>query len=378
MGKSRLTLLVLVLGVVFAGCAGLGQKAPFEPVDLTPKVHSGFYVEKVDHFAVVLDASQSMNVAYNDVEKFKRAKEIVSRLNHTIPELTLEGALVAFGGVISPFGTRVAPVYGLEAYSKSDFADALKKVDWAGGHSPLAEAMGVTQQRLDSAQGRLAVIIVSDGHEMDDSPVYAARTMKEAFGDRVCMYTILVGDDPAGRGLLEEIARVGECGFAVSADDIAAPEAMADFVERIFLASDKDADGVPDDMDQCPDTPRGAKVDEKGCWELGAVLFDTNKTDIKPMAYPFLDEIADVLKNNPGLRMEIQGHTDTVGTKAYNDRLSKRRAEAVLKYFTQKGVEAKQLSVAGYGFRKPVASNDTAEGRAQNRRVEFRVLNGAQ
>ena len=82
-----------------------------------------------------------------------------------------------------------------------------------------------------------------------------------------------------------------------------------------------------------------------------------------------LDEAASILKKNPDLKVEIDGHTDSTGPAAYNMTLSERRAKAVMKYFVDKGVEAQRLTTKGFGSTNPAASNDTKEGRAKNRRV---------
>ncbi len=105
------------------------------------------------------------------------------------------------------------------------------------------------------------------------------------------------------------------------------------------------------------------------------VLFDFNKATIKSESYRGLDEAAQILKDNPKIMVEIQGHTDNIGSDAYNQKLSERRAQAVANYFiAQHGIEMRRLRAVGYGETKPIASNDTEEGRALNRRVEFVVL----
>ena len=156
---------------------------------------------------------------------------------------------------------------------------------------------------------------------------------------------------------------------------------------------DSDGDGVCDGIDQCPNTPAGAKVDAKGCpipvseketelldtgtIRLNNVQFETAKWDIKPESYPVLDEVGTILVKWPQLRIEIGGHTDWRGSELYNQQLSEKRARAVLEYLTAKfsALNPSQYSARGYGEIKPIASNKTASGMAQNRRVEFRVLN---
>ncbi|MGA1870161.1 MAG: OmpA family protein [bacterium] len=145
-------------------------------------------------------------------------------------------------------------------------------------------------------------------------------------------------------------------------------------VDDAGCPKDSDGDGIYDYLDGCPETPQNARVNRKGCWVLENLEFDTNKWEIKPQSYPLLDEIVAVFKSNTALRVAIQGHTDNIGKESYNMKLSKNRARAVMEYLVMKGISASQLSIVGYGPLKPIASNDTPEGRAQNRRVELVLL----
>jgi OOP family OmpA-OmpF porin len=136
---------------------------------------------------------------------------------------------------------------------------------------------------------------------------------------------------------------------------------------------DTDGDGVPDYLDQCPDTPKGATVNSVGCWALkGVVLFDFDKADIKPEAHQLLDEVVTILKKNREMKGVIEGHTDSMGSEEYNQGLSERRAQAVEKYIEEHGIDADRYTIKGYGESNPIASNDTEEGRQENRRVELR------
>jgi len=121
-----------------------------------------------------------------------------------------------------------------------------------------------------------------------------------------------------------------------------------------------------------PPPPPPAK--EQGAIIFRNILFDFDKSNIKPESYPVLDEVAEYLKANPKVKMEIQGHTDGKGKAAYNLKLSDRRAESVKKYLVDKGIAADRLETKGYGLTKPVAPNDTEENRARNRRVEFKPI----
>jgi hypothetical protein len=145
-------------------------------------------------------------------------------------------------------------------------------------------------------------------------------------------------------------------------------------VDAVGCPLDTDKDGVYDYLDRCPNTPMGATVDARGCWVLKGVHFDTDKWDIKPMYYELLDDVAAILKKNPGLKVEIQGHTDSQGSAKYNQGLSEKRARAVMEDLAGKGIDRSRLSYKGYGLTRPAATNDTPEGRALNRRVELKPI----
>jgi OmpA-OmpF porin, OOP family len=145
-------------------------------------------------------------------------------------------------------------------------------------------------------------------------------------------------------------------------------------------AKDTDGDGVSDCEDTCANTPRGFKVDRAGCIVeqsviLRGVNFVFNKDQLTVPARETLDEVAAALAGQPALSVQIKGHTDSVGSDSYNRALSQRRADSVRRYLVSKGVRDSSLQATGAGESQPIASNDTEEGRAQNRRVEFVVLN---
>ncbi len=193
------------------------------------------------------------------------------------------------------------------------------------------------------------------------------------------------------------------------------PEAAYGTVDEKGCPIDSDQDGVPDYLDKCPNTPLEAKgfVDADGCeidtdgdgvpdWcdncrtvagtkenkgcpaikreirnllkkAMQGIQFETGKATIKKKSYPILNKIASTFIANPTYIVEVQGHTDHVGNDDYNLRLSDDRANAVRDYLIAKGVPASQLTAKGYGETTPIADNNTAAGRALNRRVEFAI-----
>ncbi len=149
--------------------------------------------------------------------------------------------------------------------------------------------------------------------------------------------------------------------------------------------ADTDGDGVTDDKDRCPSTPAGVKVDEEGCQVLfeeakktlilEGVNFETGKATLTPESEAILNGVAESLVANDDIKVQVGGHTDNTGTRALNQRLSKARAETVRQYLVEHGVAADRLTSRGFGPDKPVASNKTVAGRAQNRRVELTRTN---
>jgi outer membrane protein OmpA-like peptidoglycan-associated protein len=107
---------------------------------------------------------------------------------------------------------------------------------------------------------------------------------------------------------------------------------------------------------------------------LNNIFFDFAKTILRDESFPELNRMADLLKSNPTMEIEIAGHTDNVGTDESNLALSRNRAIAVSDYLASKGINRSRMKVQGYGMSKPLATNDTEEGRQQNRRVEVKIL----
>jgi OOP family OmpA-OmpF porin len=248
----------------------------------------------------------------------------------------------------------------------------------------------------EGAAFRTEAVYRMDSHEEDS----AGRGGNDAFYDGVFTVGLQI---PIGSiyeaPKEEEPARVVEAERPECPDyDGTIPEDVA--VDEDGCPFDDDNDGVPNFEDECPDTPAGTPVDEVGCAlplsecrppfpgesvdqrgcasgdtvVLRGVTFDFDSSRITPNARVILDQVADTLLSAEGLTVEIGGHTDSQGSSAYNQKLSQRRAEAVVDFLKERGVAAEQLMARGYGEEEPIASNDTEEGRELNRRVELRIL----
>jgi outer membrane protein OmpA-like peptidoglycan-associated protein len=140
------------------------------------------------------------------------------------------------------------------------------------------------------------------------------------------------------------------------------------------VCRDEDGDGVCDPYDKCPGTPAGYRVDADGCPITVTIRmdikFDFDKAIVKKAYLPEVKKVADFLNAHPGSTAVVEGHTDSIGTDDYNQRLSERRAAAVRNVLVSSfGVSASKVTSVGYGESRPIATNDTSAGRAENRRV---------
>lgn len=177
----------------------------------------------------------------------------------------------------------------------------------------------------------------------------------------------------------------------------AANEALRDDFDSLANGlKDDDGDGVANMYDKCPNTPQGVKVDGAGCplpemkhetkviekivvteedrkvvaEAIANLEFDLSKATIRPTSYESLNRVAALLIEK-NFSLKLAGHTDNTGSRELNLRLSKERAESVKAYLVSKGANASRIEATGYGPDQPIASNSTADGRQQNRRVEF-------
>jgi OOP family OmpA-OmpF porin len=400
--------LILIAGFVVSSCAKPYVRAPFGPMDLNAKLAQG-YKQKVDNFLLVVDTSGTMGMRLTKEKgdnrtKLDMAKDVAHNLNATLPAIKVNSGL-------RTFGSRMELIHGMTPHTEAGLEAAIDSLKKAEGLSPIGIAINAATTDLESVTGKTAVIVISDGIEdPPTNPIQAVENMKNLYGDNVCIYTVLVGNDPKGEAVMNQIAAAGGCGYAVNARNIVSAGDMAGFVTNVFLEQemdadgdgvvnskdkcpntpkgakvdargcplDSDGDGVYDHLDKCPNTPRGLAVDYKGCplpikkevsIEL-QVQFDFDKAVVKPKFHDHLRGVANFLKTYPNTRITLDGHTCWIGTEEYNYDLSERRAESVKAYLIDKfGIAASRLTTRGYGESRPIASNDTKEGRKENRRV---------
>lgn len=184
------------------------------------------------------------------------------------------------------------------------------------------------------------------------------------------------------------VAALGGCpdadGDGIKDADDACPNEAGPRANNGCPYEDKDGDSVLDKDDECPDVP--GTVANNGCPEVSVevlnqlnvdfknVLFDYSKASLRSESFTALDKVAAIMQEYPTTRFLIEGHTDSRGRDSYNKSLSDQRAASVRVYLEGKGIPASRLESKGFGEERPVASNDTAAGRQENRRVELSIL----
>lgn len=410
--------MLLACGCIAAltGCVSTGTRAVELGEAVTPGTHEHNVVDEV---IVLVDVSGSM---YGP-DKYRLAKELTRSFIASIPNGKYRVGMLSFGGEWTNEWVRVEP----QPLDRDLLLSKTAQLNWQRGSTPLPEALAEIQPGIAQRSGHTAVVILSDGGADRVRTMDLATQIKDTHNGDLCIYTVHMGhsgdgccaapakkddacckdghDQPGadcckekkdpccetirngsaspdlrvnGHALLSSLSHLTGCGMLWEAEEILSREGMENMVHTIFFGpgeGDEDGDGVPDSIDQCPHTPRGAKADARGCWVISGLNFDFDRAVIKPQYEGLLDEVAKVLLDNNALNININvridGHTDSTGSQAYNQKLSERRAAAVREALVKRGVAASRLSTQGFGELKPVATNKTAEGRFLNRRVEL-------
>ncbi len=365
----------LTVAIAAAGGCATAPSPYKAPVSATPPTGTVIVSQAVN----VFDTSASTQSLFGD------GKATLESIVGVMPNGSYNAANINFGG----FKRDATP---LAAFNRPTLGTAAKDATWLEGTTPIADVIQTDLGGLiGGSAGRAAVVLISDGRATDyagregggDSAVAAASVLAKGRKGDTCYHTIQVGDDPTGAATLQAIANVTSCGSFRNASTLGSASALQQFSRDAYLGAavaavgpgDEDGDGVLDPRDACPHTLRGARVDGRGCWTLQGLQFATASSEIDLRYTAMLDEAIVVLKDNPNVKVSIDGHTDSDGSDAYNQSLSVRRADSVRSYFEKKGgLDASRFIAKGYGETMPAVPNDSRENKAVNRRVELTIL----
>lgn len=371
----RCSVALLILFTI--GCAS-HQPAP--SIDAPVLVPTAQEMVVIDQLVILLDASSSVS----ESTVFRDQKTLAESFARSTPNGDYETSVITFGG------------FRREAHSPTAFdREHLVATTSGATHlsegSPIHKAIAESGQQIEGKTGRAAVLLYSDGlitseggKDLDPQlALDAATEVADSRADDVCFHTVQTGNDPAGADLLRAIAGTTDCGSFRQGEGITSVAALQQFEREVFLGasptpdvaaapSDSDRDGVLDGQDRCPNTPRALAeiVEPDGCVVV-RTLFDTDSAKLRSGDKPDLDRVIGVLRENPDVRVSLDGYTDSTGPDPYNAGLSQRRAESVRDYLVTHGVDRERLEAKGYGEANPVGDNATAEGRQENRRTEI-------
>jgi OmpA-OmpF porin, OOP family len=376
MVRNLIKLLVVVMSLaLLGGCATAIKPIPAQ--DLNAKLKSGALVQKANNFEVIMDTSASMDDTYQwshyaYTDKLKTTKReyeqsLVRLFNDTIPNLKLTAGLRDFAGkrwLSRPYDTKLW--YGMAPYVKEDLGKSIFEVNTGGVESPLDLALDAATADLKPLAGKSAVVIFTDGLEMPKA-VASAQAMKAALKDNVCIYVVQIGSDLAGKALIDQVVKAGQCGFMVTGEQVSTAAGMADFVEKVFLGPAAGAIAGPGPGPAAL-LPPGAVA------QLDTVYYDYDKYNVKPEFKDAVKKNADYFKANKAYNVLVAGNCDERGTNEYNMALGQRRADSAAKALNALGVEANRIKTVSYGEEKPVCKDANEACWSKNRNAMFFVM----
>ena len=378
---QRVALIALTAASV--GCA---SQMPYqEPVSVAALKPGAGERVAVDHLVVLFDSSGSVE------DEFPGAKALLESFVAGAPNGSYTAGGTAFGG----FNRQTL---SQEKFDRARLANAAKNTRFLNESTPLDRVLGEAGEALPKS-GDAAIVLFSDGvptsyagTDLDPGVVLdSAKGLAKSRSGKTCLHTVQVGSDPAGASFLRELSSATGCGSFRAADATGDRHAVASLERDVFIGrqmarkaaalppvsaapGDRDGDGVIDAKDSCPATPTGAGVDRRGCWTIQGLHFATNSANIESQYEDRLQNVVRVLKQNPSLRIRVDGYTDSRGDAAYNQSLSERRAASVRDYLVAAGIPAGRLVSKGFGEENPAAPNDTAANLRENRRTELTVI----
>ncbi|GAB6126154.1 OmpA family protein [Humidesulfovibrio idahonensis] len=345
----------LLSSMLLASLVVLAMSFPAQAETLRPKV---------DNFILLFDHSGSMVLDSPDWSQFKlkMAKELGAKMNAEIPELGYKSGVNTF----APTATELAAT----PFRRSLVAPAIESIDTKydpyGRITPLGFGLDKIDPVLSSLQGRTALIIFTDGNSnYGNDPVAEAQALYSKYPN-LCIHIVSYADKAHGKEVVSQIRALKGCSVVGDPKVMASDAGMKQFVRDVFYTV------VPDEA-SAPRAMAPAAVVASGACEtitFGNLNFGFDKFQITQDMIPALEQAVTLLNDSSCQGFTVTGNTDSVGTVAYNQKLSERRANSVAKWISAKGYKG-QLKIVGMGKSNPKFDNTTSDGRHLNRRVEI-------
>lgn len=334
-----------------------------EALAVSPVRFGGEELRKVSNLFVVTDASGTM---WNE-KNFPTAKALSTSFIRALPDANARSSsrdynvgYIAFGG-----DDRVSvPLQRFDRQAllaASEKANVMGSIDGTGGMSPIHSVIDEIAAQLDGKVGDTAVVIFTDGLADDPARAIASATaLGEGYRGKVCFRGVQVGSDPAGADFLLQLAGATSCGSSQNAADISSTSEFSRYAKNVVVGNAP----LPS-VAAAPPGSCSSKI------RLRGIEFGFDKANVDEAGQVVLDTAIAAISTCSNARLNVTGFTDSIGAESYNQNLSERRANAVRDYFVSKGLDSGSIQPQGFGEANPVASNETQDGRARNRRVEL-------
>jgi OOP family OmpA-OmpF porin len=319
-------------------------------------------VKKVDNFIFFVDQSGSMAMRNADgVKKIEKAKSDMLALNAAIPALGYNSAVLLF----APFEVQCAP----KPYSEATVAAAVNAIDSDyqifNRRTPMGAGLDDINPTIGKLSGKTALIIFTDGESnYGADPVAVAKNLYAKYGSNLCVHVVSYASTPEGQAVVDGIRAAFPCSVPADGATFADATALNKYAKDVFYADVAEPAPAP--------APVVAPAPAKEVVSFN-LNFGFDKYRITDEMIPVLEQAKMILDEDPAATYEISGHTDSTGTEAYNQGLSERRANSVMKWLTDNGISADRLEAKGYGELNPKYDNATKEGRKLNRRVDIQT-----
>lgn len=323
-----------------------------------------YLVRKADNFLILYDRSGSMAEKYANtvMTKLQAERKILLEKNATLPDMDWQAGVYSFTPGSGVTLDAVIVHHPMQQYEKKMFSWHLIRMPLEpSGPTMLQQGLTSLKKTLADLHGKTVVFLFTDGQyspvDMMDTPGAIAKQITAKHD--VCFVVINTGKDYEGTATINSIASSSDCSYVLPFDQLLGnPEWMTNALFEVVSKR-----------------PQDTKQVIVG-YEWKNILFDFDKSNIKPEYYSALAKVAAFMRQYPESRVVLEGHTDSIGTRDYNLKLSHRRASSVRKYLvTKEGINPDRITLSGFGFDNPVATNATATGRALNRRVQGIITN---
>lgn len=359
-GSIRIALVLVALAVFGCRSVSTVNERSRTPVDAVPiQLEAGEW-RITDHVVVVTDASGTMYVN----QTFPLAKALTQSFVQAMPAANAPALSSRYDAGAIGFGgdeRRTAPVAPFDRPALADQASGLEimgSVDGMGGTTPLHAVIGEAGASLAGRNGRAALVVFSDG--LPDDPVAALGAGEALVAGRsaeTCIHAVQTGSSPEGHAFLKQLTELSKCGSLRNEAEVSSGVEVQYLSRSVFVG---------------PGTASVAAASPcAGVVRLSGIEFAFDRSQITENSKTVLRIAVDQLRGCPEISVSISGYTDSTGSPEYNNGLSYRRAEAAKGYLIEQGISASRLETEAFGESDPIATNATAAGRAENRRVQL-------